>query len=338
VEYARYLMWTGKPAESDALARKALALDPLSERTYVTLAQLEIFQQRHDRAFEIIRLWEERFPESTLALNLEALAHWTNDGDVRTTMALDLKALELEPDDFLFRRWQMVLGYLLVGMPEAAQRWNDSMAGKGPIATIYIRNFPVYLNVYYQRNDEQVFAEARQLLLEDLDVGGYFDIWQFFLEYGERLGRLDEVLATCEELYPDLFADPPHDLEKTGGRALYATGLALLRHGDIARGEPLMRAYLVPTEAGTDSYVTDLRHVNAYLALGERETALETFRNFVKVKWYSGFVHRLMLRYSSLYDPIRNEPEFLALLEAYDQNEAEQRRLVQEADFPIPEN
>jgi len=337
VSYARYLMWTGKAAESDALARKALALDPLFEFTYATLVQLEIFQQRHDRAFEIIALWQERFPESTLALNLESIAHWTNGGDTRSGFAARLKAIALQPEDF-YSRWQISLAYLLADMPEAAQRWVDSMAGMGPIATIYVRNLPVYLNVYYQHNDEQVFAEAGQLLLEDITVGNYFDMWQFFVEYGERLGRLDEVLATFEELNPNLFGDPPHDLENTDRAALYATGLALLRNGDVARGEPLMRAYLAPAETGTGLYVTDLLEVNAYLALGERETALETFRKFVQVKWYSGFVHRVMLRYSSLYDPIRNEPEFIALLEAFDRNQAEQRRLLKEADFPIPDN
>lgn len=332
VEYARYLMWAGKSLESDALVRKALALDPLWERTYLTLAQLEILQQRHDRAFEIIALWQQRFPESTLPLDLEADVHYTK-GDIRSVMALGLKAIESKPED-LFDRWQMALGYLLVGMPEVAQRWIDSMAGKGPTAPRYARNFAVYLNVHYQRNDEQIFTEARQLLLEDLKVGGYFAMWQLFVEYGERLGRLDEVLATFEELYPHLFADPPYELEKNRA-ALYATGLALLRHGDVARDEPLLRAYLDIVKVGPGFYVTDLLQVNAYLALDERETAIEIFRSFVNFKWYSGLIHRLMIRYSSLYDPIRNEPEFIALLEAYDQNGAEQHQLLQEADFPV---
>ena len=42
-----------------------------------------------------------------------------------------------------------------------------------------------------------------------------------------------------------------------------------------------------------------------------------------------------MFRYSSLYDPIRNEPEFIALLEFYEQNAAEQRNLLEVANLPV---
>jgi hypothetical protein len=37
-----------------------------------------------------------------------------------------------------------------------------------------------------------------------------------------------------------------------------------------------------------------------------------------------------MLKHSVIFDPIRNEPEFIELLELYETNAAEQRRLVQE--------
>jgi hypothetical protein len=37
-----------------------------------------------------------------------------------------------------------------------------------------------------------------------------------------------------------------------------------------------------------------------------------------------------MFKHSKLYDPIRDEPEFIALLDEYRKNAAEQRRLVQE--------
>ena len=45
---------------------------------------------------------------------------------------------------------------------------------------------------------------------------------------------------------------------------------------------------------------------------------------------------RFMLRYSSLYDPIRDEPEFIALLDEYDRNAAEQRRWLIEMAHELP--
>jgi hypothetical protein len=157
------------------------------------------------------------------------------------------------------------------------------------------------------------------------------------VEYGKRLGRLDEVLATFEQLYPHLFAEPPHDLENDKA-VLYATALALLQHGDAARGEPLMSAYLeIQDREDEDHHTIYPWSISGRLALGEKEAALDKFRTFAALKWYwAGNTTQLMFRYSSLYDPIRDEPEFTALLDLYEQNAAEQRRLLQEADFPIP--
>ena len=192
------------------------------------------------------------------------------------------------------------------------------------------------MNVFLQRNDYEVFAESRQLL-----VDGVSDLWQYgaltwFLEYGTRLDRLDEVLTTFEELYPHLFADPPYDLEKDP-YALYGTGFALLQHGDFARGEPLMRAYLEYQDKQDVPYYVFPWSISGRLALGEREAALEKFREFAAAKWgHAGVTPQTLFRYSSLYDPIRNEPEFIALLDLYERNAAEQRRLLKEANFPIP--
>ena len=77
--------------------------------------------------------------------------------------------------------------------------------------------------------------------------------------------------------------------------------------------------------------------ISGRLALGEREAALEKFREFAVAKWpWAGVTPQSMFRYSSLYDPIRSEPEFIALLEVYEQNAAEQRRLLKEDNFSIP--
>ena len=65
--------------------------------------------------------------------------------------------------------------------------------------------------------------------------------------------------------------------------------------------------------------------------------ALEKFRQLDATdKWmHAEFVSQFMLRYSSLYDPIRDEPEFIELLDIYDKNAAEQRRLLQAMDLPV---
>jgi hypothetical protein len=98
-----------------------------------------------------------------------------------------------------------------------------------------------------------------------------------------------------------------------------------------------MRSYLALQDKKDAAYPVFPWSISGRLALGEREAALDKFREFAANKWWwSGNKVHLMFRYSSLYDPIREEPEFIALLELYERNAAEQRRQLQEADFPVP--
>ena len=82
-----------------------------------------------------------------------------------------------------------------------------------------------------------------------------------------------------------------------------------------------------------------MRPIEGRLALGEADAALEEFRQFDATDKLANahVVSQLMLRYSSLYDPIRYEPEFIELLDMYDKNAAEQRKRLKEMakDLPI---
>jgi hypothetical protein len=198
--------------------------------------------------------------------------------------------------------------------------------------------------MYHQRNDEEVFAALKWLLSNGRGLTVHEPPFVSFVEYGSRLGKLDEVLETFEERYPQLIANPPSDLDTGISRELfftYAVGLALLRHGDTQRGEPLMRLFLKKFEYPRVILLTygsaDLRPIEGLLALGETDAALEKLRQFDATdKWANThLVSQLMMRYSSLYDPIRDEPEFIALLDEYDRNAAEQRRLLQAMDLPV---
>ena len=99
-----------------------------------------------------------------------------------------------------------------------------------------------------------------------------------------------------------------------------------------------MRRFLEESGKREDIFYPYIDSVNGRLALGETGAALERFRQFDATdKWINGdVVTQLMLRYSSLYDPIRDEPEFIELLEMYDKNAAEQRKRLTEMAQELP--
>jgi hypothetical protein len=66
--------------------------------------------------------------------------------------------------------------------------------------------------------------------------------------------------------------------------------------------------------------------VEARLLLGDTGGALEKFR--VLANDYVGAFDRLLLEHDSVFDPIRNEPVFVALLEKLRTNAAEQQQVL----------
>ena len=129
-------------------------------------------------------------------------------------------------------------------------------------------------------------------------------------------------------MYPHLLADPPYDLQRNW-RATFWVGLALVNSGDTDRGKRLLSAV---KEYYENLETSNLDSVVALLSLGEKDAAISNFRFYARdpTTLHSLFILGLtMLKHSVFFDPIRNEPEFIALLDEYDRNAAEQRRLLQ---------
>lgn len=335
--YAAHLGWNANPALSEALAQKALRLDPLTEGTYWNLWIVRLATERWDEALEIIKLWKEKFPRSTWAMSIDALHH-AFQGEYYTVMSKYIEAIKLDPDNWFFR-WNVGMLYLNVHMPEQAQRWFSSIEAAPRLQNWIDLSSHSSTDIYYQRNDEAIYANAKKLLQDG--AGFPFGSHRDIVDYGARLGLLDEVLSVLEERYPQVFSEPPPStLRPSEVDTYYPIALALLLQGDIERGEPLMRACLDAEDKYYASYkLVRLRAIDGRLALGEREAALEKFRRFAELKWIwngGNFAVVRKFQHSSLYDPIRDEPEFIALINLYEKNAAEQRRLIEEADFQIP--
>ncbi len=333
--YAVHLFSNYQIDEAIALAQKAIKLDPLDESNYTTQAWMQSVQKQLQAALATIRDGKNRIPDSVGLRDYESRFHY-GIGDYRSAIVAKYETLDFDSREW-WNRYEIGTLYLLAGMPDEAERWLESSAANAPEGAFTHRLNPLLLDMYYQRNDREVFTTLKALVSESPGVNAFGDPFGsqhvLFIEYGSRLGKLDEVLETFEELYPKL--DPPSSRE--GYRESLQSswvGLALLRHGDVQRGEPLMRAYLEAADIRdrTPGEIRDVYSVSALgrLALGETDAALGKFRQLDATdKWINGsVVTLLMLRYSSLYDPIRDEPEFIELLDMYDKNAAEQRKLL----------
>ncbi len=327
-QYSQKLVFELRVAEAEELFLKLLKIDPLDEENYWGLVYLRWGRQQVHAALETIAQAKEKIPGSVRAREFEVMSYRFL-GDWRSAIGSQLEIVKLDPEDYEAKGWLGTL-YLQTGMPDEAQRWFDRAEAQAPQSKFEARYNRLIMNAYYQRNDAEVFADAKQLVIDKYGAGA-----RFFIEYGIRLGKLDEVLTTLEMLYPNLFIDPPRDFDATS-LGVYQTGLALILNGEVQRGAPLVRAYLDEMDRRERTWFVYPSSIRGRLALGETEAAMEKFRKYAAAKWYwfdPG--EHILFRYSSQYDPIRDEPEFIELLEAWDANAAKHREKLQSMDLPV---
>jgi hypothetical protein len=104
--------------------------------------------------------------------------------------------------------------------------------------------------------------------------------------------------------------------------------LALINSGDVERGSFLMQSFLDLQERYDETFRVARSSIAGRLSLGDIDAALEKLKGFSQTKYRREW-NRMLLERSSTFDALREEPAFIALLDEYRENAAEQRILLQ---------
>jgi tetratricopeptide (TPR) repeat protein len=226
---------------------------------------------------------------------------------------------------------QALLGaaYFSIGMPEEAGRWYDKgveVNAEHPASL----SAPLFMSYYRQEIDEESVRLAQKLLADGIDerMGARAIATLVLIEYAGKTGRHDIPLEALDNLYPYLFDEPPRDMDKNFF-ATFLAGWALTQSGDVQRGSELLTAVLNENLRYEEVYGARLFSVSIRLGLDDTEGALQKLAEIVASP-HPGLYDRLIFERSSLYEPIRNEPAYIALLEYYKTNAEQQQRLLEE--------
>jgi tetratricopeptide (TPR) repeat protein len=235
--------------------------------------------------------------------------------------------VNLDPDD---PEGATALGriYLALDMPEQAAQSFDRAVEMDPNHPVS-RSAPLLLNLYLQQNGEENFQLARELLKDRIDDrrgSRYFALY-VLIDGAGKTDRHHIALELLDNLYPHLFDDPPRDLDKDRNAVFFA-GRALMQSGDIDRGSHLIESYLAINERYDKVFHVDWDSIASQLLIGDREAALEKLDKFAETMYFH-LLNRTILKYDSVFDPIRDEPAFVAIMDKYQKNAAEQRQILQ---------
>jgi tetratricopeptide (TPR) repeat protein len=319
-------MADAQPDKSVATYRELLRLDPLSENAHLGLILGFFSQQKYSEASEAITRLKSVHPDTPNVYFFEGILGG-RQGDLAVAVSLIENSLHLDPND---PEVPGFLGYyyLALSMPDEARHWFDraiEIDSQHPVS----RSAPLFLNYYLQQNADENFRLARELLQDRIDDrrASRLIALTVLTEHAAKTGRHDVALEVLDNLYPHLFDDPPRDLDKDF-RATYFTALALINSGDVERGSFLMQSFLDLQERYDETFSVGRSSIAGRLLLGDIDAALDKLEGFAQTKYRREW-NRMLLERSSTFDALREEPAFIALLDEYRENAAEQRMLLQ---------
>jgi TolB-like protein/Flp pilus assembly protein TadD len=324
--FAGFLTADARPAEAAETYRRVIRLDPLSENPYIGLAGLLRSEKKFSEAHELVAKRLEMAADSP-SLRASQSDNELAQGNLAAATRIMIEAHNLDPDDAdmpaLVGRY-----YLALDMPTEARRWFDRAVEIDPQHPLSL-SAPLFLNYYLQQNDNENFQLARQLLEDGIDErqSSRFMALLVLVEYAAKADRNDIALEVLDNLYPNLFDDPPTDLTRNTAATFFA-GMALLQSGDEERGTHLLRFYVDYQSRYEDVYRVNRSSLAGRLLLGDIDNAKEKLPAFVENRYYWE-MNRMLLEHSSLFDPLREEPAFVQMIDDYQREAGEQRTLLQ---------
>lgn len=326
--FASYQIQEARPDDAIETYQKILRIDPLSVSAYSGLATAFIFTQRYSEASETLERFKSIAPMSAGPDSLQFMTEFAQGNYVAAIDSMQ-RALALVPDD-IDPEGTVQIGhiYLALDMPVEASRWFDrgvEIDAEHPMS----RAAPLFLNYYLQQNEEKNVRLARKLLDDRIDGRNLSRTIAIvvLLDHAAKTGRHDIVLEALDNLYPHLFDDPPFDLDNDIF-ATFMAGRALIQSGDADRGTHLVNSFLESLEPYEEVYGVGPPSIASRLSLGETDDAMEQLDRFAE-RPISGWLNRLVLEHSPVYDSIRDEPAFIALLDGFRRNAEEQRQMLQ---------
>jgi TolB-like protein/Tfp pilus assembly protein PilF len=325
--YGNYLLGQAQPQKALVMLEKAVRLDPLSELIIFSLASLHFALGDFDTAEKIASRLRAINPNSANLGGLESYIA-TGRGNLADAIFAIENAHGLDPND-PEPPAQVALLYLAIDMPEEAQQWFDrgvEIDPEHPLSQVA----PLIMYYYTRENAAENVRLARELLENDIGDrrGARFIALQVLYEHSLENGQLDSFLEVLDNLYPYLFDDPPIDFDRSGLGTFYV-GVAEFNNGNEERGREFLRAWGAQSKIFENAYgYTDVGRTMIEIMIGDRDAALQQ-GEYSTHRMYGSVFNYMLLTYNPLADPVRDDPEFIALLQKYQANAAEQRKLLQ---------
>jgi TolB-like protein/Tfp pilus assembly protein PilF len=335
--YGQYLRKTFQLEKALPIYQLAWELDPVSIRNLSGLARIYQARGETDKALELFARIRQLDPSNPSGIGPTAGAYIEIGNLVEATRWL-FRAMSLDPEDSDLSNW-VVRTYTDLGDFDRARKWlswTEQNQNLNPMALTNRAIFEVF-----EGNTDAAMQLGRQTL-----VNHAVDRWgskttaaRAVLIGAINQGQANNALQLFRQVRPELFdTNPAID----GGNVLQAVDAAhllqLSGQNDLASIllQAILAAYNVPY-AISDGWVLTAK-AQALALLGEKQAALTELRQQIDNGW------RMLWRWETEFNPnfesLRDEPEFLAMIEFLSADMARQledvRAMEATGEIPLP--
>lgn len=325
--YGNYLRTVNRPQEAITVLEKALANDPLSPLILFELGKAEMYMGHPEKNLGYAKRIREIDPSSVYGYSAAMQGHsWMGRFDL--TFPYMFEAIQADTDDF--ENWAYVgVWYDMMGEPGLADRYLDHALELGPNAAAVLK---CQVQILARRDMHEEALAIAQGALE----AGLEDRWfsnQTFLrqvrkealktgEYQEALDWYADRLPELQEAAPTITVD--------NVQAAADLALLLQRAGKEESASLLIDTALTWYEEtqppGVHGFMLNIVDVHLLLLRGDKVAALGALRAAVDNGWrYDWPMHINNLN----LDPLRDEPEYKAIVAQIEADMATQLEALQ---------
>ncbi|MCH7820878.1 MAG: tetratricopeptide repeat protein [Proteobacteria bacterium] len=318
----------GRHEEALAMFEKGLELDPLSAvlRSNVGFSLVQVGQ--FDDARRTFERAVEMHPDSRFGYSGYAVYHGSVKAQIDDAVLWDSKGLEADPSD-AGAMASMAVWYLSLDDLDTAEKWLDRSIVVQPDNGA---QKPVRLLLSILRGE---LDDAIVLANDVHDYSSQMNTWagmslELLRDIDIANGRQDDALQRYATLYPEIVnADSP-GVNRANYFAAVEIAYLHFRTGEAERGRQLLEAVIpvIRSKPILGLWGSAWGNARTYALLGKNDDALAELQRGVDAGW------RILWRYAfdhdPIFEPLRHEPEFVAMRAKIASDMAEQLKHVRE--------
>lgn len=302
-DYSSLLQQRGDIETALQYARQAQALDPTSNKINRGLAQVLWLNSRAEEAVQVLKTNAMKNPLS--ANNYSLLARWSTQlGKPGQAMLYAIEERKINSTD-ANAHWGVCLMHYQLWQREAGNQCSARL----------LETFPEHAEAKLWPNYDKP-KKAIELLQQRIEA--LPDVVYHRLQISRvfnSVGRYDEVLEQLKPFFPQLFTQSPPVNDWT----LWPTRLiaeAYVGMGDKESAAPLLSAGLAHIERSrklqAGGFSSGVEDVHFLILMGEYEQGLQRLSDAIDNRWA---FYSMFLATAPMYAPIRDWPEYQALVE-----------------------